>query len=286
MDRETIRYLIVALGAAVIILGAGAGIISLLSEYDLAKSIAEAAQIVTPFILIVTLVVLYRQLEHIQEQNSHTQIQNDLQRAVASKSAIQELNEVLLDDKQKDFLRFVFPDMDEKEAREAMMAFSLMNSLELLYLARDKKTDREAFKPLLRGFTKNVRVHWKDPFPTVYHPDFQEIVNEVFDEMEKAEEVAKVLATFEEQDLQTRCFPNLEEAEAGRRRALGSGNYDQALTINLEDYRLPKVFVVWVVGKDEKVAVYFQDGTALPLDVLRRGGEGGEAIPSLIEDEA
>ena len=53
----------------------------------------------------------------------------------------------------------------------------------------------------------------------------------------------------------------------------------QVVTINLEDYRLPKVFVVRVVGKDEKVAVRFQDGTTLPLDVLRRSGERGEAIP-------
>ena len=102
---------------------------------------------------------------------------------------------------------------------------------------------------------------------------------ETTDEMEKAEEVAKVLAMFEEQDLRTRCFPNLEKAQAFKRE-LRSGDYEQALTINLEDYRLPKVSVMWVVRKDEKVAVYFQDGTARPLDVLRRRGQGGEAIPS------
>ena len=59
-----------------------------------------------------------------------------------------------------------------------------------------------------------------------------------------------------------------------------SGDYDLALTINLEDYSLPKVFVVGVVRKDEPVAVRFQDGTTLPLDVLRRGGERGETIPN------
>ena len=215
MDQNTIIYLAVALGTAALIVGAGAAIIYFLSDSDGAKSVAEAAQIVTPFILIVTLVVLYRQLEHIQEQNIHTQVQNDLQRAVASKSAIQALNEFILDEKQKDFLRFLFfpkpidasndksdltPEekqaAEEKQARETMMAFSLMNSLELLYLARDKKADDEArdkkaddeaFKGLLHGFTKNVRVHWKDSFPTVYHPEFQEIMKDVFDEMAKEE---------------------------------------------------------------------------------------------------
>ena len=60
------------------------------------------------------------------------------------------------------------------------MAFSLMNSLEMLYLTRDENADREAFKKLLHGFTQNVRGHWKDQFPTVYHPEFQEIVEEAF----------------------------------------------------------------------------------------------------------
>ena len=98
--------------------------------------------------------------------------------------------------------------------------------------------------------------------------------------MGKEEEVAEVLAMFEEQDIRTRCFPNLKEAQAFRRRALVSGDYYQALTINLGYHSLPKVFVVRVVGKDEKVAVRFQDGTTLPLDVLRRYGERREAIPN------
>ncbi len=235
------------------------------------------AEIMGALILLFTLISVYIQVVHIRGQN-------ELQRNVASKSAIQALNEVLLDEKQEDFLLFVVPDPEEGKARQIMMAFSLMNSLELLYLAQKDNVSREDFKRLLRGFTGNVRVHWKDSFPTVYHPEFQKIVKEVFDEMAK-EEVAKVLARFEEQGLRTRGFPTLKEAQVVRRSALESGDYAQALTINLGDYSLPKVFVVRVVGKDEKVAVSFQDGTTLPLDVLRRGGEQGEAIPSPIEDE-
>jgi len=109
------------------------------------------------------------------------------------------------------------------------MAFSLMNSLELLYLTRDENADDEAFKSLLHGFTKNVRVHWNANFATVYHPKFQKIVKEVFDEMKKVEEVAKVLGRFEKQDLRARCFPTLKEAQALRRSALESGDYDKAL---------------------------------------------------------
>ena len=196
MDSNTIRYLLLALGGAPIIVGIGAVIIHFLSESKGAKSVAEAAQIITPFILIITLVVLYRQLEHIQEQNSHTQAQNDLQRAVASKSAIQALNEVILSKEQRDeFLPFIFPDLiDEgdpepgmEQARKTMMAFSLMNSLELLYLAQDEEVKRDDckrkdFKRLLRGFTGTVHGIWSDEFATVYHPDFKEIVEEVFAE--------------------------------------------------------------------------------------------------------
>lgn len=146
------------------------------------SNIEAAAQIITPFILVATVVILYSQLGHIQVQNNQIQVQNELQRNVASKSAIQDLNKVLLDEKQDEFLRFVFPTLKEEKAREAMMAFSLMNSLEMLYLTRDKNVDREEFKDLLRGFTTKVRDHWKDSFPTVYHPDFQKIVAEVFAE--------------------------------------------------------------------------------------------------------
>ena len=160
---------------------------------ELLKQFEPAAQIISSIVLIGTVVVLYIQLGHIQEQN-------DLQRAVASKSAIQELNKVLLDKQQEDFLRFVFPKLidtsngksgltpgenlipGEEQARKIMMAFSLMNSLELLYLARDEKVEREDFKRLLRGFTANVRELWNDDFATVYHPDFQKIVEEVFEE--------------------------------------------------------------------------------------------------------
>ena len=95
------------------------------------KSVALGA-----LILLFTLISVYRQIVHVQEQN-------ELQRNVASKSAVQALNEVMLDEKQEDFLRFVFPKVQKKEeARQAMMAFSLMNSLELLYLARDETVER------------------------------------------------------------------------------------------------------------------------------------------------
>lgn len=160
--------------------GAGTG----LAKYS------PVAEIMTALILLLTLISIYRQIGHIQEQN-------DLQRAVASKSAIQELNKVLLDEKEIDFLSFVFlkeegeneegRKAEIKKARQAMMAFSLMNSLEMRYLTRDEKVKREDFKRLLHGFTKNVRGHWKDSFPTVYRPEFQKIVTEVFDEMEKEE---------------------------------------------------------------------------------------------------
>ena len=142
------------------------------------KQLEPAAQILSSIVLIMTVIVLTRQLGHIQEQN-------DLQRTVASKSSIQELNKVLLDEQQEDFLRFVFPGAREKDAREAMMAFSLMNSLEMLYLTRDKNADDEAFKGLLKDFIPNVRVHWKGEFPTVYHPDFRKIVQDVFNEPEQ-----------------------------------------------------------------------------------------------------
>ena len=152
----------------------------------LLKQHQPAAQIITPFILIATVWMLRLQLGHIEDQN-------ELQRAVASKSAIQELNKVLLDEKQKDFLRFLFPHVkesndesnpspEEKQARETMMAFSLMNSLEMLYLTQKEHVSREDFKRLLRGFTGNVRDIWNDEFATVYHPAFQEIVEEVFAE--------------------------------------------------------------------------------------------------------
>ena len=68
-----------------------------------------------------------------------------------------------------------------------MMAFSLMNSLEMLYLTRDKKADREEFKRLLHGFIKNVHPYWNDEFAAVYHPEFQKIVREVFDKWSKEE---------------------------------------------------------------------------------------------------
>jgi len=41
---------------------------------------------------------------------------------------------------------------------------------------------RDDFKRLLHGFTGNVREIWSDEFATVYHPDFKEIVEEVFAE--------------------------------------------------------------------------------------------------------
>lgn len=152
-------------------------------EKGLAKY-SLVAEIMGALILLFTLISVYIQVVHIRGQN-------DLQRAVASKSAIQELNKVLLDEKQEDFLRFVFPkeenetkEENKKKARQAMMAFSLMNSLEMLYLTRDESADDEAFKCLLHGFTVNVREIWeKDKnFATVYHPEFQEIVEKVFKE--------------------------------------------------------------------------------------------------------
>lgn len=181
MENPTI-VMIGALGGTMLLL---AIIASVWPGNTQSQSIGNAAQILTPFILAATVVILYYQLGHIQTQN-------ELQRTVASKSAIQELNKVLLDEQQDDFLRFVFPNVEKKDARQAMMAFSLMNSLEMLYLTREKKKTREAqeaaheeFKSLLMGFISNVRVHWKGGFPAVYHPDFQDIVQEAFAAMEK-----------------------------------------------------------------------------------------------------
>lgn len=142
-----------------------------------------AAQIISSIFLIGTVVVLYIQLGHIQDQN-------ELQRNVASKSSIQALNEVILNKDNPDFLPFVFPHLVNEaephagmeQARKSMMAFSLMNSLEMLYLTQKEKVDRENFKRLLNSFTVNVRELWNDDFATVYHPDFQKIVEEVFKE--------------------------------------------------------------------------------------------------------
>ena len=139
------------------------------------RELEPAAQILSSIVLIMTVLVLSRQLGHIQDQN-------ELQRAVASKGSIQELNKVLLDKQQEDFLRFVFPEIKGEKARQSMMAFSLMNSLELLYLTQRERVSRDDFKNLLRGFTRNVRGIWDGNFATVYHPDFQKIVEEVFDE--------------------------------------------------------------------------------------------------------
>lgn len=47
---------------------------------------------------------------------------------------------------------------------------------------RSRKLEGVAFKNLLHGFIQNVRVHWKGEFPTVYHPEFQKIVEEIFAE--------------------------------------------------------------------------------------------------------
>lgn len=138
------------------------------------------AEIMGALILLFTLISVYIQVVHIRGQN-------DLQRAVASKSAIQELNKVLLDEKQEDFLRFLFPKEEEKKARQTMMAFSLMNSLEMLYLTRDENKDNEKFKRLLHNFIENVEAYWNDEFAAVYHPKFQKIVEEVFHEMKKKE---------------------------------------------------------------------------------------------------
>ena len=149
-----------------------------------------AANILSPIVLILTVGVLAIQLRHIQDQN-------DLQRNVASKSSIQALNEVILKDEK--FMAFIFPEPidarkpqpEKDQARESMMAFSLMNSLEMLYLTQRERVPRDDFKRLLKGFTMNVREHWKKEFPTVYHPDFQKIVEEVFDEMDQAAEQAR-----------------------------------------------------------------------------------------------
>ena len=122
---------------------------------------SPVAEIMTALILLFTLLSIYRQIVHIQAQN-------ELQRNVASKSAIQDLNKVILKDENNDFLPFLFPNLrdtnnpnyekEKKEARETMMAFSLMNSLEMLYLTQDKKRredkeSRDKFKCLLNGFT-------------------------------------------------------------------------------------------------------------------------------------
>lgn len=179
------------------------------------KNVGDAAQILTPFILVVTAVILYHQLGHIQGQNKELQDQNkqfrkqnELQRNVASKSAIQALNEVILDKDNRDFLPFLFPQVpatndeasgeanaltdEEKEARKTMMAFSLMNSLEMLYLTQDEKrredeASRAAFRKLLAGFTGKARKIWEDSptFATVYHPEFREIVEETFAETDE-----------------------------------------------------------------------------------------------------
>lgn len=144
---------------------------------------SPVAEIMGALILLLTLILVYMQIGHIRDQNDQFRKQNDLQRNVASKSAIQELNEVLLDKQQEDFLRFVVPNAkDEKGARQTMMAFSLMNSLEILYLTQKDNVSRKDFKRLLSIFTTNVRGIWNKDFATVYHPDFQQIVKEVFDE--------------------------------------------------------------------------------------------------------
>ena len=99
---------------------------------------------------------------------------------------------------------------------------------------------------------------------------------------EEETEVVEVLAQFEENDLRTRCFPTVQAAQAFRRQALTSDDpvlYYQAQTINLQYHGLPRVFVVWVVREDGRVAVRFRD-TEILLDVLRRRGEQGEPIPN------
>lgn len=158
---------------------------------------SPVAEIMTALILFLTLLSVYNQIGHLRTQNDQFRIQNELQRNVASKSAIQALNEVILSkDGKEDFLPFLFPDLYNKEskptadveAQEIMMAFSLMNSLEMLYLTQDEaqrkeKASRDKFKCLIKGFTGKVREIWEETpnFTTVYHPSFQEIVNEVFD---------------------------------------------------------------------------------------------------------
>ena len=177
-----------ALGA---IIGGAILLLVLMSTTDAGSKLLEqfqpAANILSPIVLILTVGVLAVQLHHIQDQN-------ELQRNVASKSAIQALNEVMLDKQQEDFLRFVFPDSTEgsdqnpekPSPRQIMMAFSLMNSLEMLYLTQreHKHVSHDDLKSLLRGFTTNVREIWEGDknFATVYHPAFQKIVKEVFDE--------------------------------------------------------------------------------------------------------
>ena len=181
MDTATILQVIAAfIVTAFLIAITAVGITLLWPGATTNSGVVVAAQIITPFILAATLVALYGQISHIRDQN-------ELQRAVVSKGAIQELNKILLNENQEDFLRFVFPHTTEKEARQVMMAFSLMNSLEMLYLARDKEADREEFKRLLHGFTKSVRPYWSEEFAAVYHPEFQKIVEEVFEEMKKEE---------------------------------------------------------------------------------------------------
>ena len=165
------------------------------------KRYTPVAESMAALILFCTLFMVYIQIGHLQGQNKGLQEQNELQRAVVSKSAIQDLNEVILKEENKDFLFFLFPhlrdnsklhdketkkEQEAREARETMMAFSLMNSLEMLYLTQDDKRRKDAesrdkFKCLLRDFTVSVHPYWKNNFPTVYHPDFRQIVNEIFD---------------------------------------------------------------------------------------------------------
>ena len=138
------------------------------------------AEVMGALILFFTLLSVYIQVSHIRGQN-------ELQRNVASKSAIQELNKVLLDEQQDDFLDFLFPKPGPHPPRKIMMAFSLMNSLEMLYLTKDEKVSDEDFTDMLKGFVGNVRAIWEadEHFATVYHPDFQKIVKGAFAKMDQ-----------------------------------------------------------------------------------------------------
>ena len=197
MEWEFILHLFYALSAAALVI-----CVALAVSKMLGHALGNTAEMVTLGVLTATGVILYLQLSHIRDQG-------EMQRIVASRNSLQEMNKIILDNKETflpllypDFYKGVKPEQDADAKAEAtteaeatadaaalVLVFSALNAWEVVYHIQ-KEDNLDAFTKLLARFVKDRHIGetWKneEEIREAYDSGFRKVMKDILDIKEDA----------------------------------------------------------------------------------------------------
>ena len=118
----------------------------------------------------------WRELSDLREQHR-------LERLIAGKTSVQEVNDLILKDREAIFVDVLYPGMPEGKAKKLTAAYASLHALEVLYLMQiaDSPEDTPAFDKFLGEYLTNPAFHelWAfENFRLAFGRQFRKAVNE------------------------------------------------------------------------------------------------------------